>query len=124
MSKSRKKYRHCNKVSSCCKELAPCEDSFSRYPSKDIGNFNFPTDIKKLLILMAEDECDNRVDIVLDACPSHCFLEDAVIIAVMDNTVVVRDCESFRYICIDCICEVIVDCDTILEELFESHSLK
>jgi hypothetical protein len=88
----------------------------------------FPTDIKSLLILIAEDDDpDNRVDIVLDACEHHCFLEDVRPIAVMDNTVVVKDgdgCESkFRYICISCICEVIVDCDTILDELLEEHSI-
>ena len=73
-------------------------------------------------ILIAEDEGDNRVDIILDACSNHCLIEDARVIAVMDNTVVIRDCDSFRYVCLDCICEVIVDCDTILEELFEQHS--
>ena len=86
----------------------------------------FPNNIRELLILIAEDEGDNRVDIVLDACSNHCFIEDARVIAVTDNTVIIKEgdgCESkFRYVCIGCICEVIVDCDTILEELFEEHS--
>lgn len=91
------------------------------------GNRNFfPTDIKGLLILIAEDEGDNRADIVLDACSNHCFIEDAKVIAVMDNTVIIKEgngCEGkFRYVCIDCICEVIVDCEAILMELFEEHS--
>ena len=88
------------------------------------GRFLFPTDIKALLILLAEDDDENnRASIVLDACPNHCFIEDARIIAVMDNTVVVRDCDKFKFICIGCICEVCVDCEAILNELFEQHSL-
>ena len=88
------------------------------------GRFLFPTDIKSLLVLIAEDDDENnRVSLVLDACPNHCFIEDARVIAVMDNTVVIRDCDKFRYVCIGCICEVVVDCDIILQELFEEHSL-
>ncbi|MBC8062897.1 MAG: hypothetical protein H7Y18_19885 [Clostridiaceae bacterium] len=87
------------------------------------GRFLFPTDIKSLLILIADDDDpENRASLVLDACTNHCFIEDARIIAVMDNTVVIKDCDKFRYVCIGCICEVIVDCDVILEELFEEHS--
>lgn len=121
MSKSRKKSRH------CC-ELPIIDPCYSK-PVVNSCNNNygknkcfFPTNIKKLLILIAEDEDDNTVDIVLDACSNHCFIEDAQVIAVMDNTVVIRDCDAFRFVCIDCICEVIVDCDTILDELFEEHS--
>ncbi|MBC8062778.1 MAG: hypothetical protein H7Y18_19270 [Clostridiaceae bacterium] len=92
------------------------------------GRFLFPTDIRSLLILIAEeDDDDNRASLVLDACTNHCFIEDARIIAVTDNTVIIKDgngCDSkFRYVCIGCICEVIVDCEVILEELFEEHSL-
>ena len=116
MSKSRKKSRTCSDL--------PVVDAVlgvnSRFPNR--GRNFFPTSIKALLILIAEDEGDNRADIILDACANHCFIEDARVIAVMDNTVVIKDCDSFRYVCIDCICEVIVDCDTILEELFEEHS--
>ena len=92
--------------------------------NKNIARPLFPTNIKSLLILIAEDDDDeNRVDIILDACPNHCFIEDARVVAVMDNTVVIKDDCNFRFVCIDCICEVIVNCDTILEELFEEHSL-
>lgn len=93
--------------------------------SRQVGRrrFMFPTDIKALLILVAEDDDENnRVSIVLDACSNHCFIEDARVIAVMDNTVVIRDCDKFRFVCIGCICEVIVDCDVIMDELFEQHS--
>ena len=92
------------------------------------GRFMFPTDIRALLILIAEDDDENsRASLVLDACPNHCFIEDARIIAVTDNTVIIKEgngCESkFRFVCIGCICEVIVDCEAILNELFEQHSL-
>ncbi len=96
--------------------------TMSRSRDCSSGRFLFPTNIKKLLILVAEDDEDNRVDIILDACANHCFIEDARVIAVMDNTVVIKDDCDFRFVCIDCICEVIVDCDTILDELFEEHS--
>ena len=122
MSKSRKKYNRCGEIPSCSKDIVSCEDPSNRYHSGALGKFDFPTDIKKLLILIAEDEDDNRVDIILDACAKHCLIEDARVIAVMDNTVVIKECDSFRYVCIGCICEVIVDCDTIMEELFEEHS--
>lgn len=125
MSKSRKK-SGCG--CGCGSEEVAIVDpgSISRNRNFRRGTSLFPTDIKKLLTLIAEDEGDNRVDIVLDACSSECFIEDARVIAVTDNTVIIREgrgCDGkFRFVCIGCICEVIVDCDTILEELFEEHS--
>jgi hypothetical protein len=122
MSKSRKKRKSCYNLPESGPCVSGCGGSRNGFYSK--GRDFFPTSIKSLLILIAEDDDeDNRVDIILDACANHCFIEDARVIAVMDNTVVIRDCDAFRYVCIDCICEVIVDCDTILEELFEEHSL-
>jgi len=118
MSKSRKK---CG----CGIESHDSSDSCDKSTCKQYGRgkFLFPTDIKSLLILIAEnDDEDNRATIVLDACCEHCFIEDARVIAVLDNTVVLRDCDKFRFIDIHCICEVIVDCDVILDELFEQHS--
>lgn len=120
MSRSRKKCGcGCGSVSHDI--IDPSENSRSRKSGS--RKFMFPTDIKALLILIAEDDDeDNRVSIVLDACSNHCFIEDARVIAVMDNTVVIRDCDKFRFVCIGCICEVIVDCDVIMDELFEQHS--
>ncbi len=107
---------------SCSRTLVdPGTGSRSRSSSR--GRSFFPTDIKKLLILIAEDDDNNRADIVLDSCANHCFIEDARVIAVMDNTVIIRDCDKFKFVNICCICEVIVDCDTILDELLEQHSL-
>lgn len=102
-----------------------CDNSRKRQYGK--GRYTFPTDIKSLLILIAEDDDENnRASLVLDACSNHCFIEDARVIAVMDNTVVIKEgngCEGkFRFVSISCICEVIVDCDVILDELFEQHS--
>ena len=119
MSKSRKK---CGCGIDSHDITDPCDKSRSKQYGR--GKFLFPTDIKSLLILIAEDDDENnRASIVLDACSDHCFIEDARVIAVMDNTVVLRDCDKFRFIDICCICEVIVDCDVILDELFEQHSL-
>ena len=119
MARSRKK---CGYGSTNSDPIISTSKALSDPSSSSRGRFPFPTDIKKLLILIAEDEGDNRADIVLDACSNHCFIEDARVIAVMDNTVVIKDCDKFRYVCIDCICEVIVDCEAILMELFEEHS--
>jgi len=82
----------------------------------------FPTDIKSLLIILADnDEDRNRATLILDSCPNHCLIEDAKIVAVLDNTVVVRDCGKFVFVCIGCICEVQIDCDTLLEGVFEDQ---
>ena len=93
--------------------------------NKNIGRPLFPINIKSLLMLVAEDDDDeNRVDIILDACPNHCFIEDARVVAVMDNTVVIKDDYGFKFVCISCICEVIVTCDTLLNELFDEYSIR
>ncbi len=112
---------------SCSGRKNGCGSGDPVYVDPGSRRFLFPTDIRKLLILVAEDDDeDNVVDIVLDACANHCFIEDARVIAVTDNTVILREgrgCDGrFRFVCIDCICEVIVDCDVILDELFEEHS--
>lgn len=104
----------------------PCDNSRSRQSGR--GRFRFPTDIRALLILIAEDDDENnRATLILDACSNHCLIEDARIIAVTDNTVIIKEgngCDGkFRFVCIGCICEVCVECDVILDELFEQHSL-
>ena len=120
MSKSRKK-RDCGCGSQNVTIVDP--KSISRNRSCGREGALFTIDIKRLLIALAEDEDDeNRVDIVLNACPSYCFIEDAEVIAVMDNTVVIREDNGFRFICISCICEVIAECDTIIDSLFDQDS--
>jgi hypothetical protein len=88
----------------------------------------FPIDIKELLILLAEDEGDNDIDIVLkSSCPDHCFLCNVDPIAVFDNTLVIREsegcCGKFMYIDICCICTVSFKCSVLLNELFEAHNI-
>jgi hypothetical protein len=126
MNKMSKKVKNCGCGSKNSDPVMNCSRTLSDPSNASRNRFLFPTDIKKLLILVAEDEGDNRVDIILDACSNHCLIEDARVIAVTDNTVIIKEgngCDSkFRYVCIGCICEVIVDCDTILQELFEEHS--
>jgi hypothetical protein len=92
------------------------------------GRDLFPINIRELLILLAEDEGDNDIDIVLkSSCPDHCFIKNADPIAVFDNTLVIRDskgCEGkFTYIDICCICTVSFKCSVLLDELFESHNI-
>ena len=89
---------------------------------------SFPIDIKELLILLAEDEGDNDIDIVLkSSCPDHCFLCNVDPIAVFDNTLVIREsegcCGKFVYIDICCICTVSFKCSVLLNELFEAHNI-
>lgn len=96
------------------------------------GRNVFPTDIKELLILLAEDESDNEIDIVLkSSCPDHCVICNADPVAVFDNTLVIREygedckkgCGKFRYIDICCICTVSFRCEALLDELFEAHNI-
>ena len=117
MSKSRKK---CG----CGSDHHDIIDPDDRECGREGRRALLPTDIKSLLKLLADNDDDekSRASIVLDACANHCFIEDAKIIAVMDNTVVVRECEKFRFVCIGCICEVIVECDVIMEDIFQERS--
>ena len=101
----------------------PSDNLGSRKPGR--GRAIFPVDIKSLLILISENEDDDarRATIILDACPNHCLIEDATIIAVTDNTVVVREDGCFRFICIGCICEVVTNCETLVEGIFEGREI-
>ncbi len=85
-----------------------------------------PTNIKELLILLADDEGENDIDIVLKSnCPGNCFIQNANIIAVFDTTLVIRGSEcTLRYIDIRCICTVSFKCSFLLDKLFEVHNTK
>ena len=92
------------------------------------GRNLFPVDIKELLILLAEDEGENEICITLkSSCPDYCYLENVDPIAVMDNTLVIREsnrgCGKFTYIDICCICEVSFKREALLDELFEAHNI-
>ena len=49
-------------------------------------------------------------------------VERGEVVAVIGNLAVFRCHDKFKFVDIHCICEVIVDCETILSELLESKS--
>jgi hypothetical protein len=92
------------------------------------GKNTIPIDIKELLILLADDEGDNDIDIVLkSSCTDNCFIKNAIPVAVLDNTLVLRESEGcegkFRYIDICCICTVSFKCSVLSDKLFEAHNI-
>ncbi len=106
-----------------------CGDIIDPHDGFEDGEFGrrrgvFPRDIRTLLIALSENEDDNarRATLIIDACINHCLIEDAIIIAVTDNTVVVRECEKFRFVCISCICEVLVNCEGLVEGIFDGRN--
>lgn len=119
--RKRKNCKHCEEFE-CCEEFPCCEEN--KHCNNKRINCTLPSNIRELLCLLVEDDCDdNRATLVLDTCCEHeCVLEDVEIVAVFDDTVIVRCDDEFSYINICCICEVKVDCDDILDELLESCS--
>jgi hypothetical protein len=81
---------------------------------------DFPDNIKDLLCLLANDD-ENKVTVIIDAC-EDCILEDVEIVAVIGDLAVFRCHDKFKFVDIHCICEVIVDCDTILDEVLDTHN--
>lgn len=81
---------------------------------------NFPDDIRELLCLLAKND-NNRVTIILNTC-EDCILEDICLVAVIGDLAVFRCHDKFKFVKICCICTVIVDCETILDELLESSN--
>jgi hypothetical protein len=96
-----------------------CERHGERHHERK-GLRNFPDNIKDLLCLLANDD-ENRVTIVIDAC-EDCIIENVEIVAVIGELAVFRCHDKFKFIDICCICEVIVDCDTILDEVLDVHN--
>ena len=124
MSRKRKNYgQGCDQ--GCASDNHEVCDPSDNLGSRKSGRAIFPRDIKSLLILISQNEDDDtrRATIILDACPNHCLIEDAIIIAVTDNTVVVREDECFRFVCIGCICEVVTNCETLVEGIFEGREI-
>lgn len=115
MSKKRRK--------SCEQCEVHCEKQCEKECHKSHINCSLPSNIRQLLCLLSKDDCDTTATLVLHTCCcEECVLEDVKIVAVFDDTVVIRcDCK-FSYINICCICEVKIDCDDILDELLESCS--
>lgn len=81
---------------------------------------HFPDNIRDLLCLLVDDE-NNRVTIILDTC-DDCVQENVEIVSVIGNLAVFRCHDKFKFVDIHCICEVIVDCETILNELLEAKN--
>ena len=115
--------KNCGCVSESHDICDPSDNLESRKSGR--GRAIFPRDIKSLLILISQNEDDDarRATIILDACANHCLIEDAIIIAVTDNTVVVREDGCFRFVCIGCICEVVVHCEALVEGIFEGREI-
>lgn len=87
---------------------------------RDFRIKHFPDNIRELLCLLVDDE-NNRATIILNTC-DDCVQENVEIVAVIGNLAVFRCLDKFKFVDICCICEVIVDCETILDELFEAKT--
>lgn len=81
---------------------------------------HFPDNIRDLLCLLVDNE-DNRATIILNTC-DDCVQENIEVVSVIGDLAVFRCHDKFKFVNIRCICEVIVDCETILNELLESKS--
>ncbi|HWR59970.1 MAG TPA: hypothetical protein VN580_00070 [Clostridia bacterium] len=87
---------------------------------RDFRIKHFPDNIRDLLCLLAEND-DNRATIILSTC-DDCVQENVEVVSVIGHMAVFRCHDKFKFVDISCICEVIVDCDTILNELLESKN--
>ncbi|HCJ58991.1 hypothetical protein SDC9_170770 [bioreactor metagenome] len=102
----------------CCKK--ECKD-YDRRECKEFRVKNFPDSIRELLCLLAKDD-ENRVTAILKNTCEDCILEDACLVAVIGDLAVFRYHDKFKFVDMDCICSIIVDCETILDELLESSN--
>lgn len=87
---------------------------------KDFRMKHFPDNIRDLLCLLADND-DNRATIILNTC-DDCVQENVEVVSVIGHLAVFRCHDKFKFVDICCICEVIVDCETILNELLESKN--
>lgn len=87
---------------------------------KDFRIRHFPDNIRDLLCLLVDDE-NNRATIILNTC-DDCVQENVEVVSVIGNLAVFRCHDKFKFVDIHCICEVIVDCETILNELLEGKN--
>jgi phosphoribosylpyrophosphate synthetase len=87
---------------------------------KDFRVRHFPDNIRDLLCLLVDDE-NNTATIILNTC-DDCVQENVEVVSVIGNLAVFRCQDKFKFVDIHCICEVIVDCETILTELLESNN--
>ncbi len=87
---------------------------------KDLRMKHFPDTVKDLLCLLASND-DSRATIILNTC-DDCVQENVEVVSVIGDLAIFRCHDKFKFVDIRCICEVIVDCDTILSELLESKN--
>lgn len=87
---------------------------------KDFRIKHFPDNIRDLLCLLVDND-DNRATIILNTC-DDCVQENVEVMSVIGHLAVFRCLDKFKFVDISCICEVIVDCETILNELLESKN--
>lgn len=80
----------------------------------------FPCNVRDLLCLLAKDD-DNKVTVVTRTC-GECAQEHVIVVAVIGDLAVFRCHDNFKFVAIECICEIIVECSTILDELLEANS--
>lgn len=88
---------------------------------KDFKVRHFPDNIKELLCLLADDDDGNTATIILNTC-DDCVQENVEVVSVIGDLAVFRCHDKFKFVDIRCICEVIVDCETILNELLEAKN--
>jgi hypothetical protein len=95
-----------------------CKPERERHEGRRIRNF--PDNIKDLLCLLAKDD-DNRVTVVTNSC-EDCILENVEVVTVIGDLAIFRCHDKFKFVKLCCICTVIADCDTILEEILDLHN--
>ncbi len=78
---------------------------------------NTPSSIRELLKLLADVDEDVEVKLILKSGEKECVTVQAVSGNLLVATIYEED---VKFIDIDCICAVIVDCKDVLESLFRS----
>lgn len=87
---------------------------------RDFKVRHFPDNIRDLLCLLVDGD-NNTATIILNTC-DDCVQENVEIVSVIGDLAIFRCHDKFKFVDIRCICEVIVDCETILGELLEANN--
>ena len=88
--------------------------------AKELSVENFPNNVSDLLHLLAKIKC-KKVTLILNTY-EDCILEDVTLVNIIGSLVLIRYNEKFKFIRVDCICSVIIDCDIILGEFLDACS--
>ncbi len=81
---------------------------------------NFPDNIRDLLLLLTKNS-GSKVTLILNTY-EDCIVENVSLYGVLGSLVLIKCNDKFKFIKIDCICSVIVNCEIILNELLESST--